>query len=195
MNNFTGQRGKIIIISAPSGAGKTTVCNAIVKNNKNIVRSISYTTRPPRKCERNAREYFFINESDFEKMIKKNKFIEWAKVHGNYYGTSKDFLKSVLKTDKKIILGIDVQGGINIKKRYPNSCMIFVMTPNLKILKERLTMRGNNSENEIKIRLKNAREELKQIVQYEYLIINRDLDTAVNEIEIVIKSLAYKINN
>jgi guanylate kinase len=195
LSDFIEQTGKIIVISAPSGAGKTTICNTIIKNDKNIVRSISYTTRCPRKCERNAREYFFVDETEFERMIKENKFIEWAKVHGNYYGTSKDFLKSVLKTGKNILLGIDVQGGINIKKQYPSSCMIFVMTPNLKILKERLIMRGNNSKEEIKIRLKNAREELKYLMQYEYLVINRNLDTAVKEIKTIIKSLAHKINN
>jgi guanylate kinase len=133
-NNHIRSLGSIIIVSAPSGAGKTSVCNAIVKSSKNIVSSISYTTRYPRQGEKNGREYFFVNKYEFKKMIKEKKFAEWAKVHGNYYGTPKNLLDNVLEARKSILLVIDVQGAINIKKQYPRVCMIFIMAPDIKTL-------------------------------------------------------------
>ncbi|MCL2484700.1 MAG: guanylate kinase [Endomicrobia bacterium] len=189
----TGRQGNIIVVSAPSGAGKTSVCNAIIENDKNTIYSISYTTRKPREGERNGSEYFFADEKKFKKMIKSGEFVEWAKVHGNYYGTPKSFLNKTLKKGLNVLLDIDVQGGLKIKKQYPQACMIFIMPPDLKTLEKRLTSRNKDSKETIKIRLENAKKELKSLPKYEYLVINDTLDKAIAAAQTIIKSLDYKI--
>ncbi|GHT60660.1 guanylate kinase [Endomicrobiia bacterium] len=192
-NNHIEPLGSIIVISAPSGAGKTSVCSAVVKSGRSIVYSISYTTRCPRQGEKNGREYFFVDESEFKKMIEEKKFAEWAKVHGNYYGTSKGLLDNVLKTRRNILLEIDVQGGINIKKQYPQACMIFIMTPDIKTLEKRLTARDKDCKKIINVRLNNAKKELKYLNKYEYLVINKQLNETIDTVKTIIKSLEYKI--
>jgi guanylate kinase len=193
LNNPGKSLGNIIIISAPSGAGKTAICNAVVRSSRNVAYSVSYTTRRPRKDEKNGGEYFFVNESEFKKMIEEEKFTEWAKVYGNYYGTSKVFLDKMLKTGKNILMNIDVQGGMIIKKQYPDACMIFVTPPDLKTLKERLVSRNKDHKGTMKMRLGNAVEEFKSVPKYEYLVINEKLDKAVIAVKTIIKSLRYKI--
>ncbi|MDR2067287.1 MAG: guanylate kinase [Endomicrobium sp.] len=185
--------GNIIVISAPSGAGKTTICDAIVRSDKNVVRSVSYTTRSPRKGEKNSIEYFFVKETEFKQMIKEKRFVEYAKVHNNYYGTSKDFVDKTLKSSKNVLLEIDVQGGLKIKKQYPQSCMIFIMTKNLNILKQRLISRNKDCTETINIRLKNAKKEIQCLKKYEYLVINDNLEKAIDSVKTIIKSLKYKI--
>jgi guanylate kinase len=186
-------QGNIIIISAPSGAGKTTICDAIVKSDKNVVYSVSYTTRSPRRGEKNSREYFFVKESEFKQMIKEKKFVEYAKVHSNYYGTSKDILDKILNFGKNILLEIDVQGGLKIKKQYPYACMIFIMTKSIKVLKQRLILRNKDCIEAINVRLKNAKKEMQYLKKYEYLVINDNLEKAIDSVKTIIKSLKYKI--
>jgi guanylate kinase len=193
LNDFGKSLGNIIIVSAPSGAGKTAICNAVVRSSRNVVYSVSYTTRCPRKDEKTGSEYFFVSKTEFKKMIEEGKFAEWAEVHGNYYGTSKVFLDKMLKTKKNILMDIDVQGGMNIKKQYPDACMIFVMPPDLKTLKERLVSRDKDHRKVIKVRLGNAVEEVKSVQKYEYLIINEKLNKAVVAVKTIINSLKYKI--
>jgi guanylate kinase len=194
-NEFLGflVSSNVIIISAPSGAGKSTICKAIVDASKNIIYSISYTTRLPRKGEKDGREYFFVSKLIFEKMINENKFVEWAKVHGHYYGTLRSSLHNTLKSGKNILLEIDVQGAVNIKKQYVNACMIFIMTPSLNILKNRLIMRNKESTKVINLRLKNAKQELRYIHRYEYLIINERLNSTIYAVKTILKSLKYRI--
>lgn len=192
MNKKVKSLGNIIIISAPSGAGKTSICKAVINSNKNMVCLISYTTRLPRRGEKNGREYFFVNDIEFKRMIRERKFVEWAKVHGNYYGTSKAVLDKVLKTGKDALLEIDVRGGINIKKRYPYACMIFIMTPDFKTLEKRLISRNKDCREIIETRLSNAQRELEFIEKYEYLIINKNLNDAIKAVKTIIKSLEYK---
>jgi guanylate kinase len=187
--------GNIIIISAPSGAGKSSICEAVLaEDKKNITYSVSYTTRSHRQGEKNGKNYYFISEDKFKQMIKEKKFAEWAKVHGNYYGTSKELLNEALSVGKNIILEIDVHGGASIKKQYPNnSCMIFIMTPDFKTLEKRLMVRNIDSKETISMRMLNAKKELKYLSRYEYLVINKKLDEAVNAVKTIIKSLKYKI--
>lgn len=187
------KKGNIIIVSAPSGAGKTSICNKIVKKDSNTVYSISYTTRKPRKGEKDGIEYFFTSETKFKKMIKEKKFIEWAKVHNNYYGTPKSFIDKTIKSGKNVLLDIDVQGGVNIKKFYNQACMIFVMTPDIKTLKERLMQRNQDSKQIIAMRLENAKKELRYLEKYEYLVINENLQESIKTVEMIIKTLDYKI--
>jgi guanylate kinase len=193
LNNHGEPLGNIIIISAPSGAGKTAICNAVVRSSRDVVYSVSYTTRHPREDEKNGGEYFFVNKTEFKKMIEEGEFAEWAEVHGNYYGTSKVFLDKMLKAEKNVLMDIDVQGGMNIKKQYSGACMIFVMPPDLKTLKERLVSRNKDHRKVIKMRLGNAVEEVKFVQKYEYLVINEELNKAVIAVKIIIKSLKYKI--
>jgi guanylate kinase len=195
ISNPIKKAGNIIIISAPSGAGKSSICEAVLaEGKKNISYSISYTTRSPRKGEGNGKNYYFISEDKFKQMIEEKKFAEWAKVHGNYYGTSKEVLNKALSVGKNIILEIDVQGGVSIKKQYPNnSCMIFIMTPDFKTLKKRLMARNKDRKETISMRMLNAKKELKYLPKYEYLVINKKLDEAVHAVKTIIKSLKYKI--
>lgn len=180
------QKGIVIIMSAPSGAGKTSICDAVVKSNKNIVYSISTTTRAPRKGEKNGREYFFVTENQFKNSIKQKQFVEWAKVHNNYYGTSKKILEDIISKGKDVLLDIDVQGAIKIKKQYKDALMIFVMAPSLKILKQRLIKRNKDSKEVINIRLKNAEKEISYIDKYDYLVINDKLNESIKHVENII---------
>ena len=182
------KHGMIIIVSAPSGAGKTSICDAVIRDDKNIVYSISTTTRNPRIGEKDGREYFFVDEKKFKQDIKQGKFIEWAKVHNNYYGTSKTLLYDVLSKGKDILLDIDVQGALNIKKKYKNALMLFVMTPTLKELKNRLVKRNKDSKETINTRIENAKKEIKYIGQYDYLILNDKLTQSINNVKAVIKA-------
>ena len=182
------KNGMIIIVSAPSGAGKTSICDAIIKDDKNIVYSISTTTRNPRIGEKNGREYFFVDGKKFKQDIKSNKFVEWAKVHNNYYGTSKALLQDTLSKGKDILLDIDVQGALNIKKKYKNALMLFVMTPTLKELKNRLVKRNKDSKETINTRIENAKKEIKYVGQYDYLILNDKLPQSINNVKAVIKA-------
>ncbi|WP_413853218.1 guanylate kinase [Candidatus Ruminimicrobium bovinum] len=180
------QKGMVIIMSAPSGAGKTSICDAVVKKNKNIVYSISTTTRAPRKGEKNGKEYFFVTEAKFKDEIKQKQFAEWAKVHNNYYGTSKKILESIISKGKDVLLDIDVQGAIKIKKQYKDALMIFIMTPSLKILKQRLIKRNKDTKEVINIRLKNAEKEISYIDKYDYLVINDKLNESIKQVENII---------
>ncbi|MDR3111993.1 MAG: guanylate kinase [Elusimicrobiota bacterium] len=187
------KEGTLIVISAPSGTGKTTICKEILRKIGNLEYSISYTTRLPRKDEKDGREYFFVDEKTFKKMIDNKKFVEWANVHQNYYGTSKDFLNKALKNGKNVILEIDVQGGEKIKEIYPYSCMVFIAPPSFKTLKERLIARNKDSAKTIKLRLKNAKDELKYLPKYDYLVINENLNDAVSNVKNIILSQSCKI--
>jgi len=180
------KKGMVIIMSAPSGAGKTSICDAVVKKNKNIVYSISTTTRAPRKGEKNGKEYFFVTEAKFKDEIKQKQFAEWAKVHNNYYGTSKKILESIISKGKDVLLDIDVQGAIKIKKQYKDALMIFIMTPSLKILKQRLIKRNKDTKEVINIRLKNAEKEISYIDKYDYLVINDKLNESIKQVENII---------
>ena len=179
-------KGMIIIVSAPSGAGKTSICDALIKSDKNIVYSVSTTTRTPRKGEKNGREYFFVDDKKFKEMVKKNMFVEWAKVHDHFYGTSKKVLEQTINKGKDILLDIDVQGAVKIKKQYKDALMIFITTPTLKILKERLIKRNKDSMSVIKTRLENAKKELTYLPKYDYLILNDKLDKSIEQAKSII---------
>lgn len=181
-------KGMIIIVSAPSGAGKTTICSALMKSDKNIVYSVSTTTRSPRKGEKNGREYFFVDEETFRKDIRKKMFVEWAKVHDHFYGTSKKFLNETISSGKDVLLDIDVQGAIKIKKQYKDALMIFITAPSIKVLKERLIKRNKDSLDVIRVRLANARKELTYLPKYDYLILNDKLDKSIENIKSVINA-------
>lgn len=179
---------KLFIISAPSGAGKTTLCREVLKRFKDITYSISYTTRKPRNGEQDGIDYHFITKEEFKRKIKNNKWAEWAEVYGNFYGTSTEFLDTCLASGKHILLDIDVQGSMQIKKRYPDSIAIFIMPPSSETLRARLESRGTDSRQVIERRLEIAKKEMKKKDLYRHVIINDQLSKAVSELIKIIES-------
>lgn len=176
--------GKIIVLVAPSGAGKSTLLKKIKNDFKEIVESISTTTRSPRKGEEEGVHYFFVKRDEFQKMIKEDQFIEWAEVHGNYYGSSKTFVENMLAKDKVLLCDIDVQGAEIVRKLFPKeSCIIFVAPPSIEELERRLVSRGTDDRKTIDTRLKNAEIELKKMNNFDFLVINDNLDAAYSKIK------------
>lgn len=181
-------KGKIIIICAPSGTGKSTLIKKLLIKFPQLVESVSTTTRPKREGEVEGVDYFFVNESDFLK--NKEKLIEWAKVHDNYYGTGKEFIEGNLAQGKFILCDVDVQGCDNFKKLYPNdSKIIFISPPSLEVLEQRLRKRGTESEKSLSIRLANAKIEMQRKNDFDFDIVNDDLDRAFKELESVLESI------
>lgn len=186
-------RGSLFIVSAPSGAGKTTLCRKLVSSLPNLQFSVSYTTRQPRRGEVNDRDYTFINRQDFRLMADKGEFIEWAEVHGALYGTSRKQLEELLDSGNDVILDIDTQGAMQIKERYKEGIYIFILPPSLETLKERLKNRMTDSKEEIGKRLGRAIAEIKTFDKYDYVIINDILEDALREFEAVIISQRVSI--
>ncbi|MGM0612421.1 MAG: guanylate kinase [Bacteroidota bacterium] len=175
--------GKLIIFSAPSGAGKTTIVHRVLDKFNNIEFSISATTRQPRSGEKHGEDYYFLSVPDFKRRIIKNEFIEYEAVYQNqFYGTLKSELDRIWGKGKHVIFDVDVQGGLNIKKQYPKKALaIFIMPPGLEILEKRLLSRAKDDERSIKERLNKARHELTYAHDFDKVIVNEDLDEAVNE--------------
>ena len=172
----------MFILSAPSGAGKTTLCHALLERFPDIVYSVSYTTRPPRGNEKNGVDYFFIQKEAFENKLKQDYWAEWAIVHGNFYGTSRKFLDNYLARGRDILLDIDVQGMRRIVEHYPESITIFIMPPSLEELRIRLEARAMDSSEVIERRLMDAEKEIRQRHFYRHIIINDDLEDAITDL-------------
>lgn len=181
-------RGNLFILSAPSGAGKTTLRQAVCSRFPDMQYAVSYTTRSPRSGEKFGRDYHFIDRSEFEAGIEENRWAEWARVHGNYYGTSGDFIAQGLSRGKNILLDIDVQGTLKILKRYPHAITIFILPPSMDILRHRLESRGTDSQEEIERRLLEAEKEMAQKSHYRHVVVNDDISTAVDELVSIIQS-------
>jgi len=188
---MTLQRGHLFIISAPSGAGKTTLSRAILKRFTDMLYSVSYTTRSSRKGEQNGVDYHFISKEAFKRDIEMGRWSEWAEVHGNYYGTSAEFIEKGLSSGRDILLDIDVQGTIQILKRHPDSVTIFVLPPSMNTLKQRLEMRGTESKTVLRRRLENAKKEMAHKDLYRHVIVNDQLSSAVEELISIIEG--YRI--
>jgi guanylate kinase len=181
------KRGHLFIISAPSGAGKTTLVKAVLKQFKDMRYSISYTTRKPRAEERDSVDYHFVSKQDFKKGIKKGRWAEWAEVYGNYYGTSAEFIEKSLSSGRDILLDIDVQGTLQILKHYPDSVTIFILPPSMDDLRKRLEIRGSDSQAVIEKRLVNASKEMDQKELYHHIIVNDKLPEAIKELSAIFK--------
>lgn len=181
------KRGHLFIISAPSGAGKTTLVKAVLQQFRDMLYSISYTTRKPRVEERDGIDYHFISKQDFKKGINKGRWAEWAEVYGNYYGTSVEFIEKSLSSGCDILLDIDVQGTLQILKHYPDSVTIFILPPSMNALRKRLEMRGSDSQAVIEKRLLNARKEMTQKKMYRHIIVNDVLSEAIKELSAIFK--------
>jgi len=182
----------LVVISAPSGAGKTTICRELLKNHKNFRMSISATTRPKSKSERQGRDYFFLSNRDFETKIKKGWFVEWAKVYDHYYGTPIEQLEKKLAQKKVVLFDIDIQGSQSIKKSYPDAVTIFILPPSIPALKQRLRSRRRDSMVEIDKRLAHALKEIEMRTKYDYTVINKDLNLAVSQVESILEAESLK---
>lgn len=180
------KKGLLIVLSGPSGAGKGTICKALMEKEKNLKLSISATTRQPRNGEIEGKNYFFKLEDEFERMIENDSFLEWAKVYDHYYGTPKDFVLKNLEEGNDVVLEIDIQGALKIKEKFPEGVFIFILPPSMEELKNRIKKRGTESEEEIIKRFKSAYEELNYVSRYNYVVINDSVEQAVEKIRAII---------
>ena len=181
-------KGNLFIITAASGAGKTSLVRALVADNPNIKVSISFTTRQPRVGEKDGEDYFFLDEINFKKMIENDEFLETAKCHGALYGTSKLTVKEALEKSEDIILEIDYQGAFSVKKLFPESISIFIIPPSIDVLEDRLNNRGQDSKEDIKLRIAAARNEMSHLEKFDYVTINDDFEKALFELKAIIQS-------
>jgi guanylate kinase len=179
-------KSSIFIVSAPSGTGKTTLCNKTVNTVDNLRQSVSYSTRKSRKGEVNDADYSFISKKLFNRMIARGDFIEWAEVHGNFYGTSSKRLENLLKSGFDVILDIDTQGAKQIRESIEGGVFIFILPPSMNILKERLEKRESNTKEEIKRRLQKAVNEIRDYKMYDYVIVNDKLKDSLKKLEAII---------
>jgi guanylate kinase len=170
----------LVVVSGPSGVGKGTIVKTVLKRRTDVVESVSCTTRAPREGERHGREYYFLTKEEFTRRIQENDFLEYDEHFGNFYGTPKSFVKEKLK-EKSVILEIDVVGALNAKKAFPKSVLVMIAPPSLEELKNRLISRGSESEEDIENRLSRLKFELSQKDKYDYVIINDDLEKAIEE--------------
>ncbi|MBI4823073.1 MAG: guanylate kinase [Nitrospirae bacterium] len=184
----TKPRGNLFVVSAPSGAGKTTLCQRLTETLNGIRHSTSYTTRPPRKGEINDRDYTFVSKEEFKSMAKKGEFAEWARVHDSLYGTSRERLEAMLDEPVDVILDIDVKGASKIRNLYEDAVYIFVLPPTHRDLRRRLEQRMCNSSEEIQVRLKTALREIKEYKKYDYVIVNKVFDEALRQLQSIVIS-------
>ena len=186
MSDLQFRQGIPVVVSAPSGGGKTTLCRRLMEELTGLEFSISHTTRAPRGQEKDGVDYHFVSEAEFKKLIAEDKFLEWAEVHGNYYGSSLDAAREQLAAGRDVLFDIDIQGGYQIKEKMPEALLIFIVPPSMKILEERLRGRASDAEDVIQKRLKAAREEIEGAVNYSHWIINDDLDCALDTFSSVV---------
>ncbi len=193
---FSPKNPKLVILSAPSGAGKTTLCSRLLQYDLSLVLSISFTTRKPRGSEMNGKEYHFVTQEHFETMISQGHFAEYARVHDNYYGTSKTLIEQNLKAGKSVVLDIDYQGALNLKAQFPKeSILVFIEPPSLEILEKRLRDRQTEPTLVIQKRIKNAKVELEQKHHFDVVIQNNDLDEAFQRLIETLKAQSERTNN
>lgn len=186
-------KGVLVIISAPSGTGKSTICRKLLQRNKDLKYSVSCTTRVPRPGEKHGKHYFFLTREEFKRKIERHEFLEWALVHGEYYGTPRTFIETAAKAGHSVILAIDVQGASAIRRKRPESVLIFVAPPSLESLKERLIARRDETES-VARRLANSREEMAAARKFDYLVVNDDLSRALSQIESILAAENLKVS-
>jgi guanylate kinase len=178
--------GNLIIVSGPSGAGKSALVGSVLERLPSVKFSVSYTTRAPRGAERNGVEYFFVDRAEFQSLVQNDSLLEWAEVHGNFYGTSRTFVDDLLRKGDDVLLDIDVQGASIIRQKRPDSIGVFILPPSYPVLRERLLRRSLDDGLVIEQRLKRACNEISHYKEYDYLIINEDLGSSIRELESII---------
>jgi len=182
----TQSRGILFVVSSPSGGGKGTLIQRVLKKIPNLSYSVSFTTRPPRSGEVDGREYFFVPQEKFEQMAAENEFLEWANVHGKLYGTSSKQVLQQISAGRDIILEVDVQGAASVRSLVPDSVSVFILPPSFEVLKQRLEARGTDSPEELELRLRNAPVELDDYSAFQYVILNENLDQAADQLAAIV---------
>ena len=180
------RRGTLFVVSAPSGAGKTTLCREVRLRVPELAYSVSVTTRAPRPGEIDGTDFHFVTDARFRDMLERGEFAEWATVHGNLYGTRARALEDALSGGRDVLLDIDTQGAAQLRTRYPEAVLVFITAPSMAELEQRLRERRSDPETEIQRRIRRAREEIALWREYHYLIVNRDLKEAVEQLEAVV---------
>lgn len=173
------EAGLLIVVSAPSGAGKTSLCEEVIRRVGNLVHSVSYTTRAPRPHEEDGRDYHFITPESFQTMVDQGEFAEWARVHGHLYGTSRRQLEEHFAEGRSVILDLDTQGAAQLRQAYPGGVFVFIMPPTLGQLEARLRTRQTDAPEEITRRMRQARKEIESFHEYDYVVVNNDFEKAV----------------
>ena len=187
--------GNLFIVAAPSGAGKTTLVRLLLENDPQIGVSISHTTRLPRPGEEDGREYHFIDVPALLEKIARNEFLEWAEVHGNYYGTSKRWIETEMASDRDVLLEIDWQGAQQVRKVFPQAIGIFVLPPSMAILQARLSGRGTDPDEVIARRIAAARDEMRHVDEFDYVIINDGLQQAAGDLQAIVRAARLRYAN
>ncbi|MXS85027.1 guanylate kinase [Nitrosomonas sp. HPC101] len=182
----------LFVISAPSGAGKTSVIRTLLQMDINITLSISYTTRSPRRNEENGRDYFFVDHATFKEMQAHDEFLESAEVYGNFYGTSRTWIEETMAAEQDVLLEIDCQGAQQVRKLYPKATSIFILPPSMETLKNRLEQRGLDESRTIERRLLAACSEISHLNRFDYVVVNHELTTAAQEISCIIQAERLK---
>lgn len=180
--------GLLIVVSGPSGAGKDTICNKVIEDSDNIWLSVSMTSRNPRGNEKEGKNYFFVTKEEFEQKIKDGKLLEYTNYNGNYYGTPKDKLEDYLNRGIDVILVLDINGAINIKKLVPSALFIFIMPPDMETLKKRLIARKTESKEKVIARFTEAYKEINSYNKYNYVVVNDKIENAVSKVKAIIQA-------
>jgi len=175
-----------VVLSAPSGAGKTTIARALVKEIEDVVFSVSATTRPARDHEVDGVDYHFLSEAEFRAMIEADELVEWAEVHGHLYGSSREALQAASEEGRFLVLDVDVQGAMQMRDRVPDAVLVFVLPPSVDALVERLTERGTEGKDNVTQRIENARGELEQASRFDYIVVNENLEQAIDEVRSIV---------
>jgi guanylate kinase len=183
VRSSTERRGILFIISAPSGTGKTTLCKQLVANIPGLWHSVSYTTRTPRPGEEHGREYYFTDDTTFQAMIDRHEFVEWARVYGHLYGTPRRMVADKIEQGIDVLLEIDVQGALQVKKKFDDAVSIFILPPSMTVLRQRLLTRASDSSEEIQRRLQKVKEEVWSYREYAYIVRNDDLTRSLQDLE------------
>jgi guanylate kinase len=186
--------GNLFVVAAPSGAGKSSLVKALLELDSRVQPAVSHTTRPPRGQEKHGREYFFLSSAEFDSMVERNAFIEWAHVHGHRYGTSRHAIEERMQNGADVILEIDFQGALNIKKIFANAVLIFILPPSWEELRSRLQRRGEDSPEVIETRLKNAAVEMAQAREFDFVIINELFERAVFDLKTIVHAQRLKFS-
>jgi guanylate kinase len=187
------RRGTLFVVSAPSGAGKTTLCREMRLRLRDLAYSVSVTTRPPRPGEIDGTDFRFVSEAEFHRLLAKNEMAEWATVHGNLYGTPAAPLEAALRDGRDVLLDIDTQGAAQLRARYPDAVLVFVVAPSMAELEQRLRERRSDAAQDIARRLERARQEIALWRRYDYLIVNRDVKEAMEQLESIIQAERCRI--
>jgi len=189
------KRGTLVVVSGFSGAGKGTLMSRLLDKHDHYALSISATTRQPREGEKDGEEYFFISEGEFEQLIKEDKLIEYAKYVCHYYGTPEEYVEKMLNEGKDVILEIEIQGALEVKEKYPETLLLFVVPPSTEELKNRLVMRGTECDEIIDKRIERAVEEAKGMAKYDHILVNDDVEECVDEMDSIIQGEKDKANS